>query len=67
MGLFKYILGKFKCSSSCMYNIENEIYDNNKFNVPISHYELKYKDLKTIMKILNKRERITIPRQTVEI
>tara|TARA_R110000851_G_scaffold191416_2_gene342030 strand:- start:912 stop:1064 length:153 start_codon:yes stop_codon:yes gene_type:complete len=41
-----------------MYNIEDEMYDRNKMNIPISQFELKYKDVKKIMKILNKRDSI---------
>ena len=58
MGLIKYFLKKMKFSSSCMYNIEDEMYDRNKMNMPISQFELKYKDVKKIMKILNKRDSI---------
>ncbi len=61
MGLLKWIAKKFKCESKCMYNIDDEKYDRRAFDIPLSHYELKIKDLKRIMKILNKREFITFP------
>ena len=62
MGLIKFILKKFKCSSSCMYNMDDEMYDRDKLTMPISNYSLKIKDLKKIMKILNKRESVAYPR-----
>lgn len=61
MGLLKWILTKFSCKSSCMFNAENEIFDRASMSQPLSRYELKFKDLKTIMKILNKRKIIKYP------
>lgn len=58
MGLLKWILKKFRCNSSCTYNIENEIYDNNILGHTLNQYSLKLKDLKKIYRILNKREMI---------
>ena len=58
MGLLKWILKKFTCNSSCTYNIENEIYDNNILGHTLNQYSLKLKDLKKIYRILNKREMI---------
>lgn len=62
MGLLKKILEKCSCKSSCMYNIDEELYDRRRLDIPISHYELKIKDVKKIMKILNKRQYLTYPR-----
>ena len=62
MGLLKWILKKFTCNSSCTYNIENEIYDNNVLGHTLNQYSLKLKDLKKIYRILNKREMIIAER-----
>lgn len=62
MGLLKWILKKFTCNSSCAYNIENEIYDNNVLGHTLNQYSLKLKDLKKIYRILNKREMIIAER-----
>lgn len=62
MGLLKWILKKFRCNSSCTYNIENEIYDNNVLGHTLNQYSLKLKDLKKIYRILNKREMIIAER-----
>lgn len=64
MGICKYILQKFSCKSSCVYNIDNEMYDRRAFDKPLAHYQLKIKDVKKIMKILNKREFMTFPVRT---
>jgi len=61
MGLLKFILKKFKCSSSCMYDPNEEVFNRESITTPLSDYQLKFKDLKKIMKILNKRETINIP------
>ena len=61
MGLLKWLLKKITCNSSCTYNIENEIYDNNVLGHTLNQYNLKLKDLKAIYKILSKREMVTIP------
>lgn len=58
MGLLKWIAKKFKCESKCMYNIEDELFDNNVLDHTLNQYSLKMKDMKRILKILNKRERI---------
>ena len=62
MVLLKWILKKFRCNSSCTYNIENEIYDNNVLGHTLNQYSLKLKDLKKIYRILNKREMIIAER-----
>ena len=59
MGLLKWILKKFKCESKCMYNIDEEQFDNNVLGHTLNQYQLKMKDLKRILKILNKRERVS--------
>ncbi len=47
-----------------MYNLDEEVYDRHKlYNIPLEHYQLKIKDIKKIMKILNKREYITFPKR----
>lgn len=61
MGICRFILTKISCKSSCVYNIDNEMYDRNAFTKPLAHYQLKIKDMKKIMKILNKREYIHYP------
>ncbi len=64
MGLLKWIAKKFKCESKCMYNIEDELFDNNILDHTLNQYSLKMKDMKRILKILNKRERISFPVST---
>jgi len=64
MCLIKYLCEKFSCKSTCMYNLDEEVYDRHKlYNIPLEHYQLKIKDIKKIMKILNKREYITFPKR----
>ncbi len=60
MGLLKYLCKKFKCQSSCMYDGNDELFNKNSMNRNLSNYELKIKDVKKIMKILNKRELVKI-------
>jgi len=47
-----------------MYNIEDELFDNNILDHTLNQYSLKMKDMKRILKILNKRERISFPVST---
>ena len=67
MGLLKYILKKFSCNSSCVYNANDEMFNRESMSAPLSQYELKFKDIKKIMKILNKREYINIPTKNIEV
>ena len=60
MGLMKFIAKKFACKSSCMYNANDEVFNRESMSKPLSNYELKFKDIKKIMKILNKRETLNI-------
>ena len=60
MGLLKFIAKKFKCSSSCIYDPDDEVFDRKSMGMPLSEYQLKFKDIKKIMKILNKRQTISI-------
>ena len=60
MGLFKFIAKRFKCSSNCTYDPNNEIFCRKSLSIPLEHYELKFKDIKKIMKILNKRNTIKL-------
>ena len=67
MGLLKYILKKFSCNSSCTYNANDEIFNRESMSAPLSQYELKFKDIKKIMKILNKRQYIKYPSNNIEV
>mgnify|MGYP003627559000 FL=1 len=67
MGLLKFILKKFSCNSSCVYNANDEMFNRESMSAPLSQYELKFKDIKKIMKILNKREHINIPIKNIEV
>ena len=67
MGLLKFILKKFSCNSSCVYNPNEEMFNRNSMSIPLSHYELKFKDIKKIMKILNKRQYIKYPVNNIEV
>ena len=67
MGLIKYILKKFSCKSSCMYNANDELFNRTSMSVPLSEYELKFKDIKKIMRILNKRSVINLSSNNIEI
>ena len=53
MGLIKNILKKFSCKSSCKFN-EQE-FDINLFDLKLSNFELKNKDMLKISSILSKR------------
>jgi len=55
MGLFKFLCKKFKCTSSCQFNTD-ELFDCNKLNHNLNMYDLKHKDIITIMNILEKRD-----------
>ena len=67
MGILKYILKKFSCKSSCMYNPNNEMFNRQSMSLPLSQYELKFKDIKKIMKILNKREYIKYTNTNIQV
>ena len=67
MGLLKYILKKFSCNSSCVYNANDEMFNRDSMSAPLSNYELKFKDIKKIMKILNKRQLTNIPIKNIEV
>lgn len=67
MGLVKYIAKHFSCKSSCVYNPDEEYFSRSSMCEPLSHYQLKIKDIKKIMKILNKREYIKYPVNNIEI
>jgi hypothetical protein len=58
MGLIKFICSKFTCKSTCSYN--NEIFDSSHLSVPLEQFNLKMKDVKKILKILNKRDKIDV-------
>ena len=60
--LIKWICSKFKCNSSCTYNIENNIFDSQIMDQSLSMYDLKLKDIKKVYKILNKRTKSIVPR-----
>lgn len=60
MGILKFICKKFACKSSCMYNGNNELFDRSILSMPLENYELKIKDLKKIIKILNKKKIIKL-------
>ena len=65
--LIKWICSKFKCNSSCTYNIENEIFDTDILDSSLSMFDLKLKDIKRVCKILNKREKsICSPCNTID-
>jgi hypothetical protein len=55
MGILSYVAKKFSCKSSCAYNANEEIFNRESMSVPLSQFELKFKDIKKIMRILNKR------------
>ncbi len=58
MGLLKFIAKKFSCKSSCVYNPNDEYFNRESMSLPLSSFELKFKDVKKIMKILNKRDTV---------
>ena len=43
------------------------MFNRESMSAPLSQYELKFKDIKKIMKILNKREHINIPIKNIEV
>jgi hypothetical protein len=53
MGLLKYLCSKFSCKSSCKFN--NELFDSSHLAMSLDNYDLKMKDVKRILRILNKR------------
>jgi len=59
MGLFKWLCSRFSCTSSCKFN--NQMFDSSKLALPLEEFELKMKDVKRILKILNKRGTISVP------
>ena len=54
MGLIKWFCKMFKCESSCMFN-ETE-YNHSHHHNKLSDYNLKYKDMEKIHRILSKRQ-----------
>ena len=62
MGLLRWLCKKFKCKSSCVYNVDEEIFDDNVMRQSLDCYQLKIKDIKTIVRILNKRDTLQIPK-----
>ena len=58
MGLIKFICSKFTCKSTCSYN--NQLFDSSHLSVPLDQFNLKMKDVKKILKILNKRDKIDV-------
>tara|TARA_R110000822_G_scaffold70161_8_gene169976 strand:+ start:3267 stop:3419 length:153 start_codon:yes stop_codon:yes gene_type:complete len=50
-----------------VYNANDEMFNRESMSAPLSQYELKFKDIKKIMKILNKREHINIPIKNIEV
>ena len=58
MGLIKFICSKFTCKSTCTYN--NQLFDSSHLAVPLDQFNLKMKDVKKILRILNKRDKIEI-------
>ena len=55
--IIKWICNKVRCNSSCSYNLENEIFNNQIMENTLSNYELTLKDFKKVYKILNKKEK----------
>tara|TARA_R100000734_G_C3293331_1_gene84837 strand:- start:449 stop:703 length:255 start_codon:yes stop_codon:yes gene_type:complete len=60
MGLLKFLAKLFKCTSSCAFNDQIIDYDFNHHR--LVDYELKYKDIEKIHRILSKRQK----RETIE-
>jgi hypothetical protein len=67
MGLIKFICKHFSCKSSCTYNPNEEVFNRESLAIPLSHYELKFKDMKKVMKILNKRPVIKMSTHNIEV
>lgn len=65
MGFLKVILKLFSCKSSCMFN--EQVFDMAHMDLSLKNYELKYKDIETIHKILNKRKQKLTPSPTASI
>ena len=59
MGILKGCLEKFSCKSSCMFNIENEVFNIDLNKLCLNDFNLKHKDILKIHKILHKRQRKT--------
>ncbi len=55
MGLLKSCLKLFSCKSSCKFN-EN-VYDMDLHTTRLDSFDLKYKDIETIHRILSKRQK----------
>ena len=55
MGLLKFCLSMFSCKSSCKFNDNLMDHDLNRHS--LDDYELKYKDMEKIHRILSKRKR----------
>ncbi len=55
MGLLKWCLSLFKCKSQCQFN--DEVFDGDLQRVSLGEFDLKYKDMEKIHRILSKRER----------
>ena len=43
------------------------MFNRDSMSNPLSHYELKFKDIKKIMKILNKRDYVDISSKNIEV
>ena len=67
MGLAKWILRRFSCKSSCTFNPDEEYFCRESMSKPLSEYNLKFKDVKRIMSILNKRNEIKCSSNNIEI
>ena len=67
MGVLNFIAKKFSCKSTCMYNANEEMFNRESLSAPLSQFQLKFKDIKKIMRILNKREYIKYPVNNIEI
>lgn len=55
MGLLKWCLSLFKCKSQCQFN--DQPFDGDLNRLSLGDFELKYKDVEKIHRILSKRER----------
>lgn len=65
MGLLRWLCKKFKCKSSCVYNVDEEIFDKDVMRSSLDSFELKIKDIKKIVRILNKRETLCVPKSSI--
>ena len=54
MGFFKWLCKRFACKSTCTFNEE---FDPDILNHRVSEYQLKYKDVEKITRILTKRQK----------